>query len=372
MSHNIEKRLIELKQAVLTDSRIIIAHESGNAVNTGKNALENEVAYMKSQALKGGAFVSHWVGGGGRIIQLSKSGFVQYGAGAKGNRYAYAQIELARTLDPLVFKKDYLAYVWLLKTLAQEARIPRTLNTGNTIKEKGIKTHHWVSDHLGGTNHRDPDGYLASFGISLTQFATDLADSSKENTLKKEPEKTHLVKYGDTLWSIAKKHHLTVTWLKKLNRLPSDQINIGTVLLLTGNQTDSPQSTPSLKKESVKNPTEIMKHIQRHCGTISDGYFGPITKKALLCLFQEAIHTKIDGFWGPKTAFSARNIQLNSKGEDVYALQAMLVGLGYDLIGTPDGIAGPLTRQAILAFQKDQGLTCDGIAGKKTLSLVFR
>lgn len=372
MSHDIEKRLIDLKQSALTDSRIIIAHESGNAVNTGKNALENEIAYMTTQALKGGAYVSHWVGGGGKIIQLSKTGFVQYGAGAKGNSYAYAQVELARTSDPIVFKKDYLAYVWLLKTSAQEARIPRTLNAGNTIREKGIKTHHWVSNYLGGTNHRDPDDYLASFGISLTQFATDLADFSKENILEKKPEKTHLVKYGDTLWSIAKKHHLTVTWLKKLNRLPSDQINIGAVLLLTGNQSYSAQSTPSIKKESAKNPTEIMKHIQRYCGTISDGLFGPITKKALLCLFQEAIHTKIDGFWGPKTAASARNIQLNTRGEDVYALQAMLVGLGYDFIGKPDGIAGPLTRQAILAFQKDQDLTCDGIAGKKTLSLVFR
>ncbi len=115
-----------------------------------------------------------------------------------------------------------------------------------------------------------------------------------------------------------------------------------------------------------------MKQIQKHCGTISDGLFGPITKKALLCLFQEAIHTKIDGFWGPKTAALARNIQLNTKGEDVYAVQAMLVGLGYDIIGIPDGIVGPLTKQAILSFQKDHGLTCDGIAGKKTLSLVFR
>ncbi|SEL10871.1 Putative peptidoglycan binding domain-containing protein [Carnobacterium iners] len=368
MSNQIEKRLIVFKQYPLIKSTIIIAHESGNALNTGKNALENELTFMAQQALKGGAFVSHWVGGGGKIVQLSKTGFVQYGAGANANAYAYAQVELARTSDPLIFKKDYLAYVWLLKKLANEAGIPRTLNTGKTLKEKGIKTHHWVSIHLGGTNHRDPDDYLASFGISLNQFAFDLDNYKKEDSLVSNlKNETHIVKFGDTLWSIAKKNKTTVTWLKKLNQLSSDQIQIGTVLLLTKHQAHLPSANHSLKERR-----DIIKQIQKNCGTIVDGVFGPNTKKALLCLFQETIRTEIDGLWGPKTASLVRNIQLGTSGNDVYAVQAMLFGRGYEIVGIPNRLAGRSTKQAILLFQKERHLICDGIAGKKTLALLFQ
>jgi uncharacterized protein (TIGR02594 family) len=36
-----------------------------------------------------------------------------------------------------------------------------------------------------------------------------------------------------------------------------------------------------------------------------------------------------------------------------------------------DGIAGRLTRRAVMAFQADNGLTADGIAGPKTLTALF-
>jgi lipoprotein-anchoring transpeptidase ErfK/SrfK len=52
---------------------------------------------------------------------------------------------------------------------------------------------------------------------------------------------------------------------------------------------------------------------------------------------------------------------------DVAALQQRLVELGYWL-GTPDGRDGPLTRQAVMAFQKAEGLARDGIADPATLA----
>lgn len=45
--------------------------------------------------------------------------------------------------------------------------------------------------------------------------------------------------------------------------------------------------------------------------------------------------------------------------EEVKAIQSDLVELGYDP-GLPDGIAGPLTTEAIKAYQKDAGLEPDG------------
>jgi len=52
-------------------------------------------------------------------------------------------------------------------------------------------------------------------------------------------------------------------------------------------------------------------------------------------------------------------------GPEVAALQARLVELGYWL-GTPDGNYGAVTAQAVLAFQKAEGLSRDGVAGPAT------
>ena len=47
------------------------------------------------------------------------------------------------------------------------------------------------------------------------------------------------------------------------------------------------------------------------------------------------------------------------------ALQQRLVDLGY-WMGEPDGTYGQLTRQAVMAFQKVEGLGRDGVAGPAT------
>ena len=56
-------------------------------------------------------------------------------------------------------------------------------------------------------------------------------------------------------------------------------------------------------------------------------------------------------------------------GPEISALQARLTDLGYWL-GTADGTYGQLTRQAVMAFQKANGLGRDGVAGPATLAAV--
>ncbi|MGA9518246.1 MAG: peptidoglycan recognition family protein, partial [Trichococcus sp.] len=109
MNYTIEKRIFSIYQNPLTAANLIIAHESGNPNNVGKNSLENEVSYMQRNWQN--AFVSHWVGGGGKIIQIANTGKVQWGVGPKANGYAYAQVELARTNSRAIFDQDYKAYV---------------------------------------------------------------------------------------------------------------------------------------------------------------------------------------------------------------------------------------------------------------------
>ncbi len=59
-------------------------------------------------------------------------------------------------------------------------------------------------------------------------------------------------------------------------------------------------------------------------------------------------------------------LRKGSKGSAVVALQEMLNKLGYNA-GNVDGIFGAKTEAAVKAFQKDRGLTVDGIAGEQTL-----
>lgn len=58
-------------------------------------------------------------------------------------------------------------------------------------------------------------------------------------------------------------------------------------------------------------------------------------------------------------------LRIGDRGELVKAMQARLRELGY-AIGSMDGIFGPRTRAAVLAFQAENDLTTDGIIGPAT------
>lgn len=60
-------------------------------------------------------------------------------------------------------------------------------------------------------------------------------------------------------------------------------------------------------------------------------------------------------------------LRTGAEGEAVQRLQTRLGQLGYWVAGGADGRYGSTTVQAVMAFQKAQGLAADGIAGPATL-----
>lgn len=60
-----------------------------------------------------------------------------------------------------------------------------------------------------------------------------------------------------------------------------------------------------------------------------------------------------------------KNLQLNMSGPEVLVLQKQLQQLGF-LPGACDGIFGPETRTAVMAFQRSASLTPDGSVGPQT------
>lgn len=64
-----------------------------------------------------------------------------------------------------------------------------------------------------------------------------------------------------------------------------------------------------------------------------------------------------------------RVLRLGMRGTDVMEIQALLQKIGYNP-GEIDGIFGPQTQQAVIAFQRDNGLTPDGIIGPNTYRML--
>jgi uncharacterized protein (TIGR02594 family) len=62
-------------------------------------------------------------------------------------------------------------------------------------------------------------------------------------------------------------------------------------------------------------------------------------------------------------------LKLESRGEEVAKLQAVLGELGYDC-GAADGIFGPRTESQLKAFQKEGGQEPDGVYGEATKTLI--
>jgi peptidoglycan hydrolase-like protein with peptidoglycan-binding domain len=64
---------------------------------------------------------------------------------------------------------------------------------------------------------------------------------------------------------------------------------------------------------------------------------------------------------------STKKLKLNAKGADVKALQEQLNKAGAKPKLKADGVFGPVTEKAVMAFQKKQKLKADGVAGAKTM-----
>ena len=131
---------------------------------------------------------------------------------------------------------------------------------------------------------------------------------------------------------------------------------------------------PLLKKgstgEAVEQLQKALKDLGYEPGAV-DGKFGANTEAAVKS-FQNANGIAVDGIVGDITWLnideadqSNPTIKKGSTGNPVRRAQKRLTLGGYDTGGV-DGIFGAKTETAVKRFQKDRGLTQDGIVGPNT------
>ena len=105
-----------------------------------------------------------------------------------------------------------------------------------------------------------------------------------------------------------------------------------------------------------------VKAFQRANGLSGDGQAGVQTQSKLYSSSARYASSPV----ATANPDATRTLTLGMTGNDVYALQERLIELRY-LSGVADGVFGAETQAALIAFQKNNGLTEDGNAGSSTL-----
>lgn len=185
----IEKRLRnDTPQIGIPIYHQIHAHSTGNSNSTVQNEVDNQ---LNNRPV---AFATHTVGNG-RIIQTAPTNRGAYDVGGGWNCETYAAVELIESHKTKAeFDSDYKLYVDLLRQLADEAKLPKTLDTSDL---SGIKTHYHCTYNQpnNGSDHIDPYPYLQKWNISKAQFKEDVENGLGTQPAEQE-QKTNKTKKG--------------------------------------------------------------------------------------------------------------------------------------------------------------------------------
>jgi N-acetylmuramoyl-L-alanine amidase CwlA len=195
------------------------------------------------------------------IVQVADTNYLSYNSGPQGNA-RFVGVELCETKDPAKFKESYARYTWLLAKILHDKGL-------GVSRKKTLWTHHDVSSTLGGSDHTDPDVYLASHGVTIDKLVADI--TAQYNALNAPAAPAPKPKPATPAPAPAKKY-----------TIPTGTLKSGS----TGT--------------AVKQLQTALNAAKFNCGT-PDGSYGPATVDAVK-RFQSVYSNPADGVYGPKTA----------------------------------------------------------------------
>ena len=186
--------------------RQVHAHSTGNRNSTAQN--EADYHYRKDPGL---GFFSHVVGNG-RVMQVGPVNKGMWDVGGGWNAETYAAVELIESHSTKEeFMTDYRLYIELLRNLADEAGLPKTLDTDDLA---GIKTHEYCTNNQpdNSSDHVDPYPYLAKWGVSREQFKRDIENGLGAETGWQKNDKGYWYVHSDGSYPKDKFEKINGTW----------------------------------------------------------------------------------------------------------------------------------------------------------------
>ncbi|KRG08945.1 GW dipeptide domain-containing protein, partial [Staphylococcus sp. NAM3COL9] len=138
----------------------IVLHDTANDNST----ITGEINYMKNNY--NSAFVHAYIDGD-RIIETANTDYLAWGAGPAAND-RFIHVELVHTHDYDSFAHSINNYADYAATNLQYYGL--SPDSAEYDGQGTVWTHQAVSNFLGGSNHTDPHGYLASFNYSYDEL----------------------------------------------------------------------------------------------------------------------------------------------------------------------------------------------------------
>lgn len=119
----------------------------------------------------------------------------------------------------------------------------------------------------------------------------------------------------------------------------------------------------------------VARYQERHDLT-SDGKAGPATQKEIFGKYYEPIPStrevkETDSSSSSSSSSDAESLRNGDEGSTVKKVQRRLRELGYYTYGKTTYYYGDITESAVVSFQSQNGLTADGVVGKKTYAKLF-
>ena len=137
---------------------------------------------------------------------------------------------------------------------------------------------------------------------------------------------------------------------------------------------DNQGNTGNATKSSIKEIQSMIKSKYNFNLSV-DGIYGKETKKMLIKALQTELnrqynaHLEIDGIFGNKTKSKCPNVKVGAKGNITLLINSKLKCLGYNTLMSDT--YSSQTKNAIIQFQKTNGLLADGICGRNTFEKLF-